>query len=66
MKIGTRTYNEQETAAIEEYKKHIQLRQKNIDDYWNTLAESILNMQPDDCMHDYDCLWDYVMNDFKL
>jgi RNAse (barnase) inhibitor barstar len=66
MKIGTRTYNEQETVAIEAFKNNIQSLQKNIDEYWDTLAGPILNMQPDDCLHDYDRLWDYVMNDFKL
>jgi hypothetical protein len=65
MKLGTRTYSEQEVAIIQACKNLIQLLQKDIDQYWDTLAKQILKMQPDDCLSDYDYLWDYVMNDFK-
>jgi RNAse (barnase) inhibitor barstar len=65
MKLGTRTYTEQEVAIIQACKNLIQLLQKDIDQYWDTLAKQILKMQPDDCLSDYDYLWDYVMNDFK-
>lgn len=65
MKLGTRTYNEQEVAIIEAYKSHIQFLQKEIDGQWDMLAEQVLKAQPDDCLNNYDHLWDYVMNDFK-
>lgn len=65
MKLGIRTYSEQEVAIIEAYKSRIQLLQKDIDQHWDTLAKQVLKMQPDDCLSDYDYLWDYVMNDFK-
>jgi RNAse (barnase) inhibitor barstar len=65
MKLGTRTYSEQEVAIIQACKNLIQLLQKDIDQYWDTLAKQVLKMQPDDCLSDYDYLWDYVMNDFK-
>jgi RNAse (barnase) inhibitor barstar len=65
MKLGTRTYTEQEVAIIQACKNLIQLLQKDIDQYWDTLAKQVLKMQPDDCLSDYDYLWDYVMNDFK-
>lgn len=64
MKLGTRTYTEQEAAIIEVYKNHIQFLQKEIDEHWDMLAKQILKTQPDDCLSDYDYLWDYVMNDF--
>lgn len=66
MKLGTRTYNEQEVAIIEAYKSHIQFLQKEIDGHWDTLSSQIFKTDPDDCLSDYDHLWDYVMNDFKL
>lgn len=65
MKLGTRTYTEQEVAIIEAYKSHIQYLQKEIDGHWDTLANQIFKTDPDDCLSDYDYLWDYVMNDFK-
>lgn len=65
MKLGNRTYTEQEVAIIEVYKNHIQYLQKEIDGHWDTLAKQILKTNPDDCLSDYDYLWDYVMNDFK-
>ena len=60
MKIGKRTYNEQETITIESFKSHIQLLQKEIDEHWDLLQKQIANSDKDD--DDY--LWDYVMNDF--
>jgi len=64
MKLGTRTYTEQEIAIIEVYKSHIQFLQKEIDEHWDMLAKQVLKTQPDDCLNDHDHLWDYVMNDF--
>lgn len=64
MKLGTRTYTEQEVAIIKVYKSHIQSLQKQIDKHWDMLAKQVLKTNPDDCLNDCDYLWDYVMNDF--
>lgn len=67
MKLGNRTYTEQEVAIIEVYKNHIQYLQKEIDGHWDTLTSQIFKTDPGNYFkHDYDHLWDYVMNDFKL
>ena len=63
MKIGTREYNDQETAIIESCKMQIRSLQSEIEDRWKMLAkqlnvsDKILNPETDD-------LWDYIMNDF--
>ena len=62
MKLGTRTYTEQEVAIIEVYKSHIQFLQKEIDEHWDMLLKQVSDGKK---QHD-DYLWDYVMNDFKL
>ena len=61
MKLGTRTYTEQEVAIIEVYKSHIQFLQKEIDEHWDMLAKQVSDGKK---QHD-DYLWDYVVNDFK-
>ena len=61
MKLGTRTYTEQEVAIIEVYKNHIQFLQKEIDEHWDMLAKQVSDGKK---QHD-DYLWDYVVNDFK-
>jgi hypothetical protein len=65
MKLGTRTYTEQEVAIIEVYKNHIQFLLKEVDEHWDMLYRQVFKTDPDDCLSDYDYLWDYVMNDFK-
>lgn len=60
MKLGTRTYNKQETALVEVYKNHIQFLQKEIDEHWDMLLKQVSDGKK---QHD-DYLWDYIMNDF--
>ena len=62
MRLGERTYNEQETAIIEAFKSHISYLQKEIDEHWDMLVKQLNNGKK---KHD-DYLWDYVINDFKL
>lgn len=61
MKLGERTYTQQEAVIIDVYKAHIQKLQKEIDEHWNMLVEQINSGRKK--QHD-DYLWDYVMNDF--
>ena len=61
MRLGERTYTEQEAAIIEAFKSHIQSLQKEIDEHWNLLVKQVGNGKK---QHD-DYLWDYVMNDFS-
>ncbi len=63
MKIGPREYNEQETAIINVYKKHIAYLQKEIDFHWDQLVEQLKITE--DNRPDFDHLWDYVINDFE-
>lgn len=63
MKIGPRTYTEQETVIINAYKKHIQKLQNDIDEHWKMLADS-LHISTEDATPESVYLWDYVMNDF--
>ena len=60
MKLGERTYTQQEAIIIDVYKAHIQSLQKEIDEHWNMLIDQVGG---DKKQHD-DYLWDYVINDF--
>lgn len=60
MKLGERTYTQQEAVIIDVYKAHIQKLQKEIDEHWNMLVKQI----SDGKKHHDDYLWDYVMNNF--
>lgn len=64
MKIGPREYTEQESATINAFKSHIKHLQKEIDEHWNMLTES-LNLPDRIPNPETDHLWDYVMNDFS-
>jgi RNAse (barnase) inhibitor barstar len=64
MKIGPREYTEQESATINAFKSHIKHLQKEIDEHWNMLTES-LNLPDKIPNPETDYLWDYVMNDYK-
>jgi len=64
MKIGPREYTEQESATINAFKSHIKHLQKEIDEHWNMLTES-LNLLDKIPNPETDYLWDYVMNDFS-
>ena len=64
MKIGPREYTEQESATINAFKSHIKHLQKEIDEHWNMLTES-LNLPDKIPNPETDYLWDYVMNDFS-
>jgi len=64
MKIGPREYTEQESATINAFKSHIKHLQKEIDEHWNMLTES-LNIPDKIPNPETDHLWDYVMNDFS-
>lgn len=63
MKIGPRTYTEQEATSIEVYKSHIQKLQNEIDEHWQQLIEQ-LNIPEKRPSVARDYLWDYIMNDF--
>jgi hypothetical protein len=64
MKIGPREYTEQESATINAFKSHIKHLQKEIDEHWKMLTES-LNLPDKIPNPETDHLWDYVMNDFS-
>ena len=64
MKIGPREYAEQESATINAFKSHIKHLQKEIDEHWKMLTES-LNLPDKIPNPETDHLWDYVMNDFS-
>ena len=64
MKIGPREYTKQESAIINAFKSHIKHLQKEIDEHWNTLTES-LNLLDKIPNPETNHLWDYVMNDFS-
>lgn len=61
MKLGTRTYTEQEVVLIEQAKKQIKSLQSEIDTRYDALFKQVSDGKK---QHD-DYLWDYVMNDFK-
>jgi hypothetical protein len=64
MKIGPREYTKQESAIINAFKSHIKHLQKEIDEHWNMLTESL--KVPDKIPNpETDYLWDYVINDYK-
>ena len=64
MKIGPREYTEQESATINAFKSHIKHLQKEINEHWNMLTDS-LNL-PDKLPNlETEYLWEYVMNDFS-
>lgn len=63
MKIGPRSYNEQETIAIQAVKQVISDFQGKIEDNWQWLLET-LKINGEDFSPETDYLWDYVMNDF--
>jgi len=65
MKIGPREYTEQESAIINAFKSHIKHLQKEIDEHWNMLTESLKVSKDLPFDPEYDFLWDYVMNDFS-
>jgi RNAse (barnase) inhibitor barstar len=64
MKIGPREYTEQESATINAFKSHIKHLQKEINEHWNMLTDS-LNLPDKIPNPETDYLWDYVMNDFS-
>ena len=41
MKLGERTYTQQEAIIIDVYKAHIQSLQKEIDEHWNMLIDQV-------------------------
>ena len=57
MKIGPRTYTEQEAISIEVYKSHIQKLQDEIDEHWKMLIEQ-LNVPEKRPSVTRDYLWD--------